>query len=77
MQHALWLILATGCRVGELSAARVADFAKIVLTQDGDACEMNQRGIASPAYERGRLMPEEYEIHRFHGWVLNQMEGER
>lgn len=26
MQHALWLILATGCRVGELSAARVADF---------------------------------------------------
>jgi len=26
MQRALWLILATGCRVGELSAARVADF---------------------------------------------------
>lgn len=57
--------------------ARVAEFARIVLTQDGDACEMNQRGLASPAYERGRLMPEEYEIHRFHGWVMNQMEGER
>ncbi|MCA0273379.1 MAG: aromatic ring-hydroxylating dioxygenase subunit alpha [Proteobacteria bacterium] len=57
--------------------ARVADFAKIVLAQDGDACEMNQRGINSPAYEQGRLMPEEYEIHRFHGWVLNQMEGKR
>jgi Rieske 2Fe-2S family protein len=57
--------------------ARVAEFAKIVLTQDGAACEMNQRGLASPAYERGRLMPEEYEIHRFHGWVMNQMEGER
>ncbi len=55
-------------------AARVADFAKIVLGQDGDACEMNQRGIASPAYERGRLMPEEYEIHRFHQWVLREME---
>ncbi len=26
MQHALWLTLATGCRVGELSAAKVADF---------------------------------------------------
>ncbi|HQU68767.1 MAG TPA: aromatic ring-hydroxylating dioxygenase subunit alpha [Albidovulum sp.] len=58
-------------------AARVAEFAKIVLTQDGDACEMNQRGIASPAYVRGRLMPEEYEVHHFHEWVLNQMEGER
>lgn len=26
MQRALWVILATGCRVGELSAARLADF---------------------------------------------------
>ena len=26
MQHALWAILATGCRVGELSSAKVADF---------------------------------------------------
>src|SRR5574337_719307 len=26
MQHAVWLLLATGCRVGELSAARRADF---------------------------------------------------
>lgn len=55
-------------------ATRVAEFAKLVLTQDGDACEMNQRGLASPAYDRGRLMPEEYEIRRFHQWVLNQME---
>jgi glycine betaine catabolism A len=55
-------------------AASVADFAKLVLTQDGDACEMNQRGITSPAYLRGRLMPEEYEIRRFHQWVQSQME---
>ncbi len=26
VQHALWVILATGCRVGELSGARLADF---------------------------------------------------
>lgn len=26
LQHAAWLILATGCRVGEVSGARVADF---------------------------------------------------
>lgn len=57
-------------------AAKVADFARIVLGQDGDACEMNQRGLASPAYERGRLMPEEYEIHRFHDWVLKEMEAQ-
>ena len=56
-------------------AAEVAAFAKIVLSQDGEAAEMNQRGLRSPAFMRGRLMPEEYEIHRFHRWLLDQMEA--
>jgi glycine betaine catabolism A len=55
-------------------AAEVAAFAKVVLAQDGAAAEMNQRGIASPAFRRGTLMPEEYEIHRFEQWVLQEME---
>lgn len=55
-------------------AARVAEFAKIVLAQDAEACEMNQRGLLSPVWDRGRLMPEEYEIHRFHDWVRSEME---
>lgn len=55
-------------------AAEVAAFAKIVLSQDGAAAEMNQRGIASPAFRRGTLMPEEYEVHRFEQWVLAEME---
>ena len=56
-------------------AAKVVDFAKIVLGQDGAAAEMNQRGIRSPAFTAARLMPEEYEIHRFHQWVLAEMEA--
>ena len=47
---------------------------KIVMAQDGAASEMNQRGMRSPAFRAARLMPEEYEIHRFHQWVLNEME---
>jgi Rieske 2Fe-2S family protein len=58
-------------------AADVAAFAKIVMTQDGAAAEMNQRGIRSPAFTAARLMPEEYEIHRFQQWVLAEMEGTR
>ncbi|AWD22781.1 aromatic ring-hydroxylating oxygenase subunit alpha [Fuscovulum blasticum] len=54
--------------------AAVAAFAKIVMEQDGAASEMNQRGMRSPAFRAARLMPEEYEIHRFHQWVLRQME---
>ncbi|MES2433086.1 MAG: aromatic ring-hydroxylating dioxygenase subunit alpha [Pseudomonadota bacterium] len=55
-------------------AGAVAEFAKIVLRQDGEAAEMNQRGMLSPAYRGGTLMPEEYEIHRFHQWLLREME---
>lgn len=55
--------------------ASVAAFARLVMEQDGAASEMNQRGIASPAFRRGRLMPEEYEIHRFHQWLMAEMEG--
>jgi Rieske 2Fe-2S family protein len=55
-------------------AAEVAAFAKIVMAQDGAAAEMNQRGIRSPAYDRGRLMPEEYAIRDFHQWLLRNMD---
>ena len=54
-------------------AAEIAGFAKIVMGQDGDASEMNQRGLRSPAYDGGRLMPEEYEILRFHDWLRQEM----
>lgn len=57
-------------------AAEVAAFAKLVMAQDGAAAELNQRGMRSPAYTHGRLMPEEYAIHDFHQWVLTQMKQE-
>jgi len=56
-------------------AAKVAGFAQIVLDQDGDAAEMNQRGLTSPAFQRATLMPEEYEIARFHAWIRAHLEG--
>lgn len=57
-------------------AAKVAAFAKIVMAQDAGAAELNQAGIRSPAYRHGTLMPEEYAIHEFHGWILRQMEDQ-
>ena len=53
--------------------AKVAAFAAIVLEQDAEAAEMNQRGLKSPRYGAGRLMPQEFDIHRFHGWVLDRL----
>ena len=56
-------------------AAAVAEFATLVLDQDAAAAEMNQRGIRSPLFTRATLMPEEYEIARFHAWVLKHLEA--
>lgn len=52
----------------------VARFATLVLDQDGAACEMNQRGLRSEKFERGRLMPQEFDILKFHNWVRAQMD---
>jgi Rieske 2Fe-2S family protein len=55
-------------------AAGVAAFARVVMAQDMDVTELNQRGFHSPAFSRGRLMPEEYSVHAFHKWVMRHME---
>jgi Rieske 2Fe-2S family protein len=52
----------------------VVDFAKTVIREDGDACEMNQRGLKSSRFERGMLAPQEFAIHQFHQWVRHQLE---
>jgi len=54
----------------------IAAFPKLVIVQDGDAAATNQRGMRSPAFKAARLMPEEYEIHRFHTWIRAEMEGQ-
>ena len=54
-------------------AGCVAEFAKLVLAQDAAAVEMNQRGLRSPAFTGGVLMPEEYAVHQFDQWVVSQM----
>jgi Rieske 2Fe-2S family protein len=47
----------------------VVEFAATVMREDGEACEMNQRGLRSDLPLAGRLMPQEFEIHRFHDWL--------
>lgn len=69
-----WYFAAETLAQTGFDAAEVAAFAKIVLAQDGEAAEMTQRGMASPAFDHARLMPEEFEIHRFHQWIRTEME---
>jgi Rieske 2Fe-2S family protein len=46
------------------------------MEQDGAAAEMNQRGLKSPSFTGGRLMPQEYELANFKNWVLREMDEE-
>lgn len=50
----------------------IVSFGKLVLDQDAGICEVNQRGLRSIRHERGVLLPEEYDIRRFHDWVRGQ-----
>jgi Rieske 2Fe-2S family protein len=47
----------------------VVSFGKVVLEEDAAVCEINQRGLHARPHQAGVLMPEEYDLHRFHEWV--------
>ncbi len=69
-----WLFLPETLAQPGFDLARVTDFATTVLLQDGAACEMNQRGLRSSRHRHGRLMPQEFDIHRFHHWVQSRLD---
>ncbi len=47
----------------------IVAFGTQVLEEDAGICEVNQRGLRSLRHQAGVLMPEEYDLHRFHQWV--------
>ncbi|PKP75504.1 MAG: ring-hydroxylating oxygenase subunit alpha [Alphaproteobacteria bacterium HGW-Alphaproteobacteria-6] len=73
--RAEWLFLPETLAQPGFDLAHVTDFASIVMSQDAAACEMNQRGLRSDRYRAGRLMPQEFDIHRFHQWLLSRLEA--
>ncbi len=68
-----WLFPETNMNAAGFDLAEVTDFATMVMMQDAGACELNQRGLRSPAFRHGRLMPQEFDVHRFQNWVRNAL----
>jgi phenylpropionate dioxygenase-like ring-hydroxylating dioxygenase large terminal subunit len=50
------------------------EFTNIVMSEDGEICEVNQRGLHALAHDRGVLMPEEYAIRQFQDWVRSELQ---
>jgi glycine betaine catabolism A len=51
----------------------VVDFTNLVMTEDAQVCELNQRGLHAAPHVRGVIMPEEYVIRQFHEWVGSEL----
>src|SRR5690606_31338257 len=49
-----------------------AGLGRQALGEDAAVCELNRRGLHSRRRTAGVLMPEEYDLHRFHRWVGEQ-----
>jgi Rieske 2Fe-2S family protein len=69
-----WLFMPETLAAKDFDLANVVDFAATVLAEDAAACEINQRGLRSERYTAGTLMPQEFDIHRFHNWVRRNLE---
>ncbi len=51
----------------------IVDFTNLVMTEDAEVCELNQRGLHAAPHLRGVVMPEEYVIRQFHEWVNSEL----
>jgi Rieske 2Fe-2S family protein len=68
-----WLFEKSTYKDKNYDKSNVVDFAIKVMKQDGEACELNQKGIYNPGINSGILMPEEYEVKRFQDWVRKKV----
>ena len=51
----------------------IVDFTNLVMTEDAEVCELNQRGLHAVPHVRGVVMPEEYVIRQFHEWIHSEL----
>ena len=53
--------------------ANAVQFVDLVMSEDVDVCERNQRGLHALPHMFGVLMPEEYVVHQFQEWVRSEL----
>ena len=70
-----WLFLPDVVAEPDFNPANIVEFAALVMDQDAEICEINQRGLRSLRHATGVLMPEEYLLKKFHDWVRAALAG--
>ena len=68
-----WLLTREALEDSNLDLPGLAAFAEQVMREDGEVCEINQRGLRSAADAHGVLMQEEYEVFAFQEWIRREL----
>lgn len=68
-----WLLPKSHGSVADEDINSIVELVRVVLQQDGEVCELNQRGLHSDRHESGVLMPQEFELWYFHEWLREKL----
>ncbi|MEM6580937.1 MAG: aromatic ring-hydroxylating dioxygenase subunit alpha [Pseudomonadota bacterium] len=69
-----WLVQPAALADPDYKIENIVEFVQQVLLEDGEVCELTQRGMHARPMRRGVLMPEEYEVKAFKDWLLMRLE---
>ena len=69
-----WLLPnASASNADDAAIASIVELVRLVVQQDGEVCELNQRGLHSIRHDAGVLVPQEFELWRFHEWLRGKL----
>ena len=57
----------------QFDLGNIVEFTNLVMSEDAEVCELNQRGLRALAHARGVVMPEEYVVKQLHDWIKTQL----
>lgn len=70
-----WLLLPGVAESYPQELEHMMSLARLVIAQDGRACEFNQQGLHCRRHENGVLVPQEDGVAWVHDWVRARLEG--
>lgn len=72
-----WLLLPEIAAAYPDQIEHTVKFGRLVVEQDGQACELNQQGLKSSRHESGVLVPQEYYLWEFHEWLRRKIKNDQ
>ncbi|MDH5583515.1 MAG: aromatic ring-hydroxylating dioxygenase subunit alpha [Gammaproteobacteria bacterium] len=72
-----WLLLPGVYESHKDEMEKTLQLGRLVVEQDGRACELNQEGLRSSRHQTGVLVAQEYWLWEFHEWLRDRLREEQ